>query len=596
MAQRASSTRTLVHVLRPAAGRWVALGVLVAAGSALALAGPLVVRSVIDRAAEGATVAEIRTLALVFLAIAVFRQVAEVVTARAATVIAWRTTNEFRLEMTRHVLGLDHEFHRRHTPGELIQRVDGDITSVNDLCSRVLTRAVGSSLLIVGMIVVVAVIDWRIGLGMAAYVGLAIAVLLALRHRAVDESEQELGALARLYGGIEERLTAAEDLRSNGAGSHAMWRFVEESAGALDSGVRRESAFLGMWWAVQGAAVGGTVLAVGSGAVLVSRGTITIGTAFLLFQYVLLIQRPLEEIVHELETVQKATGAMRRVSALFGTTATILDEGTVSLPAGAPEVELDGVSFDYGDDVPVLVDVDLRLSASRSVGVVGRTGSGKTTFSRLVLRLVESSAGTVRIGGVPIADIPMTELRRRTGLVPQEVELFNASLRDNVALFDSTVDDDSVVEALQRVGLGHVAEAGIDRPLGGSGAGLSAGESQLLALARVWLTDPDLMVLDEATARVDPETEQRIDAAVRELMRGRTTIVIAHRLSTLREVDDIVVFDAGRVVEFGARDSLAADPASRFHRLLSVGHDLDGDLEGDLDGDLGGGLAEELLA
>src|SRR5690606_23705080 len=184
-----------------------------------------------DRATDGATVTELRTLAIVFLAIAVSRQVAEVVTARAATAIAWRTTNEFRLEMTRHVLGLDHEFHRRHTPGELIQRVDGDITSVNDLCSRVLTRALGSTLLIVGMIVVVAVIDWRIELGMAMYVGLAVAVLLALRHRAVDESEQELGALARLYGGIEERLTAAEDLRSNGAGSHAMWRFVEESAG-----------------------------------------------------------------------------------------------------------------------------------------------------------------------------------------------------------------------------------------------------------------------------------------------------------------------------------------------------------------------------
>lgn len=592
MTQRGSSARTLAHVLRPAAGRWVALGVLVAAGSALALAGPLVVRRVIDTAAAGATIAEIRTLALVFLAIAVLRQVAEVVTARAATVIAWRTTNEFRLEMTEHVLGLDHEFHRRHTPGELIQRVDGDITSVNDLCSRVLTRAVGSTLLIVGMIVVVAIIDWRIGLGMAAYVGLAIVVLLALRHRAVNESEQELGALARLYGGIEERLTAAEDLRSAGAGSHAMWRFVEESAGALDSGVRRESAFLGMWWAVQGAAVGGTVLAVGSGALLVANGSITIGTAFLLFQYVLLIQRPLEEIVHELETVQKATGAMRRVSELFATTPTIFDRGTDSPAPGAPDVEFDRVSFDYGDDVPVLVDVDLRLGAGRSVGVVGRTGSGKTTFSRLVLRLVEASAGTVRIGGVAIADIPMSELRRRTALVPQEVELFNASVRDNVTLFATDVTDEQVVEALRRVGLDHVAGGGIDRPIGAGGVGLSAGESQLLALARVWLNDPDLMVLDEATARVDPETERRLDTAVRELMRGRTTIVIAHRLSTLREVDDIVVFDAGRVVESGPRDALAADPASRFHRLLAVGHALDDDPDGGVDG----GLAEELLA
>jgi ATP-binding cassette, subfamily B, bacterial len=583
--QPGSSARTLVHVLRPAAGRWVALGGLVAAGSALALTGPLIVRQVVDRATEGAGVTELRTLAVAFLAIAVLRQVVDVITARAATLIAWRTTNEFRLEMTRHVLGLDHEFHRRHTPGELIQRVDGDITAVNDLCSRVLTRAVGSLLLVVGMVAVVAVIDWRVGVGMGVYIAAAVAVVLALRHRAVEESSDELGAYARLYGGIEERLTAAEDLRANGAGSHAMWRFVEESAGALDSSVRRESAFLGMWWAVQGAATGGIVLVVASGAVLVANGTITIGTAFLLFQYVLLVQRPLEEIVHELETVQKATGAMRRVSELLATTASIVDRGGTSPPAGALAVELDRVTFDYGDDVPVLVDVDLALGAGRSIGVVGRTGSGKTTFSRLVLRLVEASSGTVRIGGVPIEEIPVAELRRRTALVPQEVELFSASVRDNVALFDDTVDGGRIVDALRRVGLGHVADAGIDRPLGGAGVGLSAGESQLLALARVWLTDPDLVVLDEATARVDPETEARLDAAVRELMRGRTTIVIAHRLSTLREVDDIVVFDDGRVAESGPRDVLADDPSSRFHRLLAVGLEAGGS-----------DLAEELLA
>jgi ATP-binding cassette, subfamily B, bacterial len=585
VAQRGSSTRTLVHVLRPAAGRWIALGALVAVGSALALTGPLIVRRVVDRATEGAGVAELRTLAIVFLAVAVLRQVAEVVTARVATAIAWRTTNDFRLEMTRHVLGLDHEFHRRHTPGELIQRVDGDITSVNDLCSRVLTRALGSILLVVGMVVVVTIIDWRVGLGMLVYVSAAVALVLALRHRAVEESSDELGAYARLYGGIEERLTAAEDLRANGAGSHAMWRFVEESAGALDSSVRRESAFLGMWWAVQGAATGGIVLAVASGAVLVANGTITIGTAFLLFQYVLLIQRPLEEIVHELETVQKATGAMRRVSELLATTASIVDRGRTSPPPGALAVELDRVTFDYGDDVPVLVDVDLSLGAGRSIGVVGRTGSGKTTFSRLVLRLVEASAGAVRIGGVPIEEIPLAELRHRTALVPQEVELFSASVRDNVTLFDDAVDDGRVVDALRRVGLGHVAEIGIDRALGGGGVGLSAGEAQLLALARVWLTDPDLVVLDEATARVDPETEARLDAAVRELMRGRTTLVIAHRLSTLHAVDDIVVFEAGRVAEFGERDALAADPSSRFHRLLAVGREAGAD-----------DLAEELLA
>jgi ATP-binding cassette, subfamily B, bacterial len=568
-----SSARTLVHVLRPAAGRWFALGGLVAVGSALALAGPLVVRRVIDRASQGATVAELRTLGLVFLLIAVARQVAAVVTARAATSIAWRTTNDFRLEMTRHVLGLDHEFHRTHTPGELIQRVDGDITAVNDLCSRVLTRVVGSALLVLGMVAVVAAIDWRVGLGTVVYLASAVSIVLAMRHRAVRESVDELGAYARLYGGIEERLTAAEDLRSNGAGPHAMWRFVEESAGALDTSVRRESAFLAMWWSVQGAATGGVVLAIGAGALLVGQGSMTVGTAFLLFQYVLLVQRPLEEVIHELETVQKATGAMRRVSELLATSSTIVDQGTTTPPAGPIGIDFDDVSFDYGDDVPVLRDVNVSIGAGRSVGIVGRTGSGKTTFSRLVLRLVEATSGTVRIGGVPIAATPLAELRRRVALVPQEVELFHGSVRDNVTLFDPDADDERVADALRRVGLGRIADAGIHQTLGAGGAGLSAGESQLLALARVWLVDPDLMVLDEATARVDPETEAHLDAAVRDLMRNRTTLVIAHRLSTLREVDDIAVFEAGRLVEFGPRERLAADPTSRFHRLLTVGRE-----------------------
>ena len=528
-----TSARTLAQLLRPAAGRWVALGALVAVGSGLTLAGPLVVRAIVDRAVGGAAARDLQLLALGFLAIAVARQIIAVVTARAATSIAWTTTNEFRLDMTRHVLGLDHEFHRRHTPGELIQRVDGDITEVNKLCSNVLTRAVGSSMLVVGMVAVVSVIDWRIGLGMATYVALAVVFIYSLRKRAVRESEDELRAFAKLYGGIEERLTAAEDLRSNGAGPHAMWRFVEESAGALDTSIRRERSFLGMWWSVQGVVTGGVVLTVVSGAAMVSADIITVGTAFLLFQYVLLIERPLEEIVHELETVQKASGAMRRVSKLLGTEASIVDSGTTSPEPGALAVELDDVTFDYGDDVAVLSDVDLRLGAGRSVGVVGRTGSGKTTFSRLVLRLVEPTTGVVRLGGVPISDIPLAEVRRRVALVPQEVELFNASVRDNVALFDPSVSDARIEDVLCRVGLEAVAAAGIDRPLGGGGIGLSAGESQLIALARVWLTEPDVVVLDEATARVDPETELRLDAAVRELMRGRTTIIIAHRLSTL---------------------------------------------------------------
>jgi ABC-type multidrug transport system fused ATPase/permease subunit len=562
--------RALAALLRPDARRWVGLGMLVGLASALALAGPLVVRQIVDLATEGGTAAEITSLAVLFLVIAVATQAITVLVAGFATTTAWRTTNTIRLDLARHVLGLDHEFHRRHTPGELIQRVDGDVTSVSDFLGRVVPKVVGAVTMVAGMILVLAVVDWRLAVGAAIYVCIAGALVVRGRHRAVGEATDEMGTYAQLYGGIEERLTASEDLRSNGAGTHAMYRFVQESAEAMHSSVRRESAFLRLWWAVQGSVAAGAVVSLVAGAALVESGAITIGTAFLMFQYVLLLERPLEDVVQQLETVQKANGAMVRVIDLLAVTATIIDAGTTHPAHGACEVEFDHVAFDYGDGHPVLRDIHLTLPAGRSMGVVGRTGSGKTTLSRLVLRLVEVSAGTLRLGGVPIQDIPLATLRRRVAMIPQEVELFSGTVRDNVTLFDPTPTDEAVSHALQQAGLGALVDGGIHRELGAGGAGLSAGEAQLLALARVWLREPDVVVLDEATARVDPETEARLDAAVAALMEGRTTIVIAHRLSTLRHVDEILVLDHGRVAEYGDRITLTHDTDSRYRQLLDL--------------------------
>ncbi len=562
--------RALLELLRPDRGRWIALGVLVALTSALGLAGPVVIRRIVDEAADGASTATIVRLALMFLAVAVVTQLAQVAVAWSATVAAWRTTNDLRLSMTRHVLTLDHEFHRTHTPGELIQRVDGDVTSVSDFLGKVVPKALGAVLLVIGMVVVLAAIDWRLAIGMLVYLGLACGVLAANRHRAISESASEMGDYAKLYGGIEERLTATEDLRANGATEYAIDRFVTESSAALVSSVSRERAFMSMWWAVQGSLAIGAALSLFAGAALVGNGSITIGTAFLLFQYVLAVSRPLEDVVHQLETVQKATGAMQRVASLRAIEPAIVDAGTDSPPTGPLTISFSGVSFDYGDDQAVLSDVDVEIGAGRTVGIVGRTGSGKTTFSRLVLRLTEATQGAVSLGGIPIGDIPLGELRRRVALIPQEVELFSGSIRDNVTLFDDEVSDRAVFDALVDVGLESLAAGGIDRQLGAGGEGLSAGESQLLALARVWLRQPDLIVLDEATARVDPETEVRIDAAVARLIEGRTTLVIAHRLSTLQSLDEILVFDQGRVAEHGERTDLIADGESRFAKLLEL--------------------------
>lgn len=590
-------SRALGGLLRGSSARYAGLALLVAASSACTVLAPVVIRAVVDRIDTGTTAGDVRSLALLFLAIVVVGRLIGLIVVWVATTTAWDTTNRLRMELTEQVLGLDHEFHRTHTPGELISRVDGDVTSVSDFLGNVLPKVAGSALLVLGIIVVLGAIDWRLGVAMLVYFVLAVLAVMSMRHAAVDESADEMGATARMYGGIEERLNASEDIRANGAGQHARWRFVEETADYLKVGLRRASAFMRMWWTSSMAVTGGTVAAVAGSAWLVSRGSITVGTAFLLFQYVLLISRPLDEVIHEMETVQKASGAMLRVAELMDVRPSIRDLGTTSPAPGALAITAEQIDFDYGDEserAAVLHDVSLEIGAGRSVGVVGRTGSGKTTFSRLVLRLVEATGGTLRLGGVPIADIPLAELRRRVALVPQEVELFAGSVRDNVALFDPQPSDDDVRAALDAVGLSALS-ADLDRPLGPGGVGLSAGEAQLVSLARVWLRRPDVVVLDEATARVDPESEARLHDAVLRLIRGRTAVVIAHRLSTLRAVDDICVFEAGRVVEFGPRAELAADPSSRFHRLLTLAlENVDGDGPDTLD-ELAEALPAEVL-
>jgi ATP-binding cassette, subfamily B, bacterial len=576
-----SRRRALTALIRPDARRWALLGVLIAATSAGALAGPLVVRRIVDEATDGTTVGDVVHLGVLFLLIAVATQVLNVVVVRSATRAAWRITNGLRLDITRHVLSLDHEFHRKHTPGELIQRVDGDVTNVSNFLSQVVPKVAGAALLLSGMLGVLIVLDWRLGAGMIVYLAVSILLVLSMRHRAVRESSDEMGSYAKLYGGIEERLTAVEDLRANGAENHAMWRFVEDSAEAITSAVRREAAFLRMWWALQIDVAIGLVGTLVLSAALVSSGAITLGTAFLLLQYVHLMIRPLEELADQLEVIQKANGAMHRVVDLLAIQPTVVDAGTTSPTRGPLSVSCAGVGFTYDDVQPILHDVDVDIAAGRSVGVVGRTGSGKTTFSRLLLRLVEATDGSVALGGVPIAEIPLAELRRRVALVPQEVELFEGTIRDNVTLFDPAPTDAEVEQALRHVGLGGLVETGIDRPLGAGGAGLSAGQAQLLALARVWLRNPDLVVLDEATARVDPDTEQRISRAVAELMKGRTTFVIAHRLSTLDMVDEVIVFARGRIAEHGDRTALVDNKDSHFRHLLELALAVETDTVGE---------------
>jgi ABC-type multidrug transport system fused ATPase/permease subunit len=295
-----------------------------------------------------------------------------------------------------------------------------------------------------------------------------------------------------------------------------------------------------------------------------------------LFQYSQLIRRPLERIIDQLKEMQAAQAGAARAAQLLALQPRIIepDGGGRPLPEGPLSIELRGVTFAYGDEDDVLHDIDLHVGAGRSLGLVGRTGSGKTTIGRLVLRLHDPTRGSVLVGGVDLRDVAFADLRSRIAVVTQEVQLFAASVRENVTLFrPDLASDDTITEVLGELGLGPWLAAlpdGLDTELGPGGAGLSAGEAQLLAFARAFVADPAVVVLDEASSRLDPATESLLELAIDRLLAGRTAIVIAHRLASLDRMDEIAVLDDGRIVEIGQRDELARDPSSRFAQLLEA--------------------------
>ena len=244
------------------------------------------------------------------------------------------------------------------------------------------------------------------------------------------------------------------------------------------------------------------------------------------------------------------------------------------LPKGPLPVTFRDVSFGYRPGFSVLEGVSLQLAPGGVLGLLGRTGSGKTTLARLLSRLYDPDDGAILLGDTDVRETRLDDLRRRVGLVTQEVQVFQASVRDNLSLFDAAIPDDRIETVIGDVGLTRWYRSlpkGLDTELASGASGLSAGEAQLLAFARVFLRDPSVVVLDEASSRLDPHTEGLIDRALDRMLQGRTAIVIAHRVTTVDRADEIALLDRGRVVEHGGRAALLSDPSSRFSQLWRSG-------------------------
>jgi ABC-type multidrug transport system fused ATPase/permease subunit len=318
----------------------------------------------------------------------------------------------------------------------------------------------------------------------------------------------------------------------------------------------------------------GTVIAFVMGYLLFRDGLATIGTVFIIVSYTGMMFRPMRELTNQIQELQKAGAGIARITALYHQQSAIQDGPGTPVPAGPLRVEFDHVTFAYYENDIVLDDLTFTLEPGRVLGLLGRTGSGKTTVSRLLFRLYDVTEGAVRLGGVDTRAAHLDDLRQRVGIVTQDVQLFRASVRDNLTFFDRRIPDVRIMEALDDLGLMdwfNGLPQGLDTEIQSGGSGLSAGEAQLLAFTRVFLKDPGLVILDEASSRLDPVTERRIERAIDKLLRDRTAIIIAHRLATVHRADEIMILENGRIREHGARARLAGDRSSRFYQLLQTG-------------------------
>ena len=583
--------RLLGTYLRPQRGRVTLLAGLLLASVALQLLNPQIIRTFIDTTQRRDAGAPLVYAGLAFIASSLAGRLLTIATTYLSINVGWRATNALRAALAEHLLRLDMPFHKTHTPGALIERVDGDANELADFFSEFVIRVVTSGLLIVGVLVILWVENALAGLALALYSAGSVGALAALQGLGVRRWTAARQAAAEQFGYIEERLSAVEDIQGSGAASYALaqlfpftrrvvtTRRAAEMVEYFSTGIIR--LLFGIGWA----------LGLGVGAYLYAEQQITIGAVFLIVAYISMLAGPLESLRKQASTLQRATAGIGRIAALFRQQPDVRPGGRQTLPPGALAVQFDGVSFAYADEEPgngatpadpeagrVLRDVSFHLAAGRVLGVLGRTGSGKTTLTRLLFRFYDPSGGAVRLGGVDLREVGLADLRARVGMVTQDVQLFSASLRDNITFFDPDGDDTRITAALDALGLRDWLGAmpqGLDTHLAAGGAGMSAGEAQLLAFTRLLLKDPGLIILDEAASRLDPITEGRLERAITRLLHGeggrRSAIIIAHRLRTVQRADDILILEGGRVVEYGPRARLAADPGSRFYHLLRTG-------------------------
>ncbi len=565
VASRAAVRRVLRET--PSLRRGLAITVLLAAvGTAIQLVVPVVVQQIVDLElldpsgvdVGGAAVRGAVALAAVALA--------SMVRGTAFVRLAVRSAaglSELRVKTFRHLHRLSVLHVEADRRGTLVSRVTSDIQAVQEFMEWGGVGLLIGSAQVVLTLVAMLVYEWRLALivtaGAVGYAALLVWFQRILR-RAHDRVRTRVGESLAV---MSESISGLQTVRAFGAEDKTIGRLddvltsqFEAEFGAMKLGATLYSSaelFAGFL----------TATVIGAGIVLGAGGGISAGTLLAFLFLVNLLVDPIQVLVETLDEAQSAAAGIRRVLTVLDRPIDIgdpADTGT-NLPPGSLSVEFTHVTFRYptGDDV--LRDISVSIEAGSRIAIVGETGSGKSTFTKLTTRLLDPSGGVVSVGGVPINEVPLADLRDRVAFVPQEGFLFDATIAENVRYGSLDADDDAIGRAFSDLELSDWVASlpqGLRTPVGERGGQLSTGERQLVALVRAWIADPDLLVLDEATSAVDPALEVRLRRAIERLTAGRTSLTVAHRLSTAEASDEVLVFDDGRIVERGPHASLVS--------------------------------------
>jgi ATP-binding cassette subfamily B protein len=555
-------SRRLLGYVAPYWRRLVLVLVLSLIGTGLSLLLPYLTRLLIDRALLGRDTGALVRIVLAFAALTVASFALNVVSGLRYTRVSADILFDMRLALFRHLQRLSPRFYARMPLGQIASRINSDIGEIQRVAAEIALSWIGSVLFLAGAIAILIALDPLLFAVSVAVLPLSLLALVRYRRRLEDSVAVVRDRSAGIGTFLIEALQGMRLVVTHNAQEREAARFRERNDGFVDALMRmRRLTYLS-------GGIPGLLLALGSGSVLlvggwrVIDGTITMGTLVAFVAYQMRLLGPVQSLMGLYASIATARVSIRRVHEILDTPPEVTEsDAAMPLLSARGDVVLEDVTFTFDRGAPVLDRADLTIPAGECIAIVGASGGGKSTIADLLVRQLDPTAGRILLDGHDLRELRLGDVRRHVVVVEQDPFIFNTSVAENIRYAKPAADAAEVEAAAHAAGLAEMLDRlpqGIDTPVGERGRALSAGERQRLAIARAFLADPAVLVLDEATGAVDPAMEAQVVSGYEAVMRGRTTIVISHRLEPARRADRVVVLDRGRIVEDGSADSLIA--------------------------------------